>query len=477
MTGWLLVLAPLAQAAEIAYEQALQEALQANAGVLGAAATVEAAEGAVVSAGAVFDPLLTAYAGRSLQTSEGLWQGLDSSSDIQNTTWGAALSGTLPTGTTFSLNWDNFTGPYSYTIDIGGVDTLVEGVQSSSSLNLSVTQQLLKGLRLSYNLEPVRAARRALAQARASQRAARQEVLAAVASAYWDLVEAREAVRAAERAVEAAEEERRVVAAQVEHGFMAPLESTRVEAALAQARMTLLEARLAARAASEALAVQLARDPTEPLEATTLPGDPVDTGPIDPEAAVQAALEGNPGLEVKRLAVADAEGALAAARHERLPSLSGTLAYGLQGFDADSSYAAAFNEMLSGALPTTTMTLNLSVPLLNRAARGNVRSLAAQVEQARFDLEQAERDLERQVLAQVRTLETSRRRVELADLNLELARETLRAEKALQEAGRAIQKNVLDAMRQVTEAEVEQVRARTAWRKALVQLKALQGAL
>ena len=73
-----------------------------------------------------------------------------------------------------------------------------------------------------------------------------------------------------------------------------------------------------------------------------------------------------------------------------------------------------------------------AVPLMNRAARGDLRTKAAGVTRAEIDLRAMETALAGQVARLVRELETSQRRLELAELNLRLAEETLLAEKALQ---------------------------------------------
>ena len=96
---------------------------------------------------------------------------------------------------------------------------------------------------------------------------------------------------------------------------------------------------------------------------------------------------------------------------------------------------------------------------------------------ARQELVALERTVAQSVAAQVRILSNARQQVALAELNLRLAQETLAAEKARQTAGRAIQKDVLEAQRALSVAELGVVEARTGYRKALVALQALQGAL
>ncbi len=81
-----------------------------------------------------------------------------------------------------------------------------------------------------------------------------------------------------------------------------------------------------------------------------------------------AALEGNAELMVYRSTVDSARISLVNARHARLPELAVTGAFGMYGYDED--FTAAVSEMASGDLPYWSVGGELSVPLGNRAARG-----------------------------------------------------------------------------------------------------------
>lgn len=485
----------VARATPITYEQALEEALQANATVLGSLADVRAAEGAVFGSTGSWDPLLTGSWTADTSRAEFYTQQfglLDTETRGQN--WSVALGQTLPTGTSWQASWRG-----GFSSDRARYTLLGEPIEAPSTDNydssfaLSLTQQLLRGHKLAYNLQAVDAARRAASTAEASLQATRQSVLAATARAYWDLVTAQQVESTASQAVEVAVEERRYVAAQVAAGNLAPVEATRVETAVAQAEIALLDARGGVEAASQALAVTLGRSLGVPLEPATLPGDVPMGLDVDVDAAVAAALAGNPGMALRRLALEAAESELTLARHGRLPSLSVTGVVGTVGVDADvyetdfltgestlqtaGAFGTALSDSLSGDYWNGAASANLSVPLRNRAARGAVDSRAAEVDGARRALEEEEGRVAQQAAAQVRVLSGARERLRLAELNLRLAEETLVAEEARQDAGRAILKDVLAAQRARDDAEVALIRARTDVRKALVELKALQGAL
>lgn len=477
----LSILVAAAAAAPLSYQQALDEALQANISVLGAEADRASAEGALLSSRGTWDPQLTGSLFRNADLSQGRFQGLAYESDTTNVGWTTGLGQTLATGTSWGVDYSGSMNSQLivYPDSFGAGDIELDVDAFSSNLTASLTQQILKGWKMSYNLQSVENARRSLTAAEAGLVQTRQTILASTARAYWDLYAAGRSFQVAERAVRVAEEERRIVDAQVEAGNLAPIEQTRVEAALAQSKLSLIQSRMAMKTASDALAILLGREPGELLEPQTPPGETQAGLNISREGATEAALAGNPGLLIQRVSLETAEINLANARHGRLPTLSVTGRFGLNGYvDEDNpTYADAAAEMMSFDFQTRYVGANLSAPLGNRVMRGQVDSAAAGVEGARLDLLAAEREVIRQVAELVRTIENASQQVALAELNLDLAEQTLEAEKARQSVGRAIQKDILEAQRRRDEAEAGLISARVSYRKALIDLQALQGKL
>ena len=261
----------------------------------------------------------------------------------------------------------------------------------------------------------------------------------------------------------------------VEQGDLAPVERARVAAAVVQAQSAVVEAKASAAAAEDTLLVQLAYPPGTHVELTTSP-EVLTNVDIDPSEAVEDALGRNPDILTLALSEQHAEESLRDAKHMRLPELSATGRYGRSGFDVDSA-SNATSEMLSDSLPEWYIGANLSVPLANRAARGEEMANGAALGKARTDRQSAELALAQQVRAQVRTIDTARQTIELAQANLSLAEETLAAEQALQQAGRGIQKDVLEALANVEDARVTLSKARADYQLALVELGRLRGVL
>ena len=467
-----------ALAAPITYEDALDQALQENTSVLGAEADRSSAEGNLLASNGTWDPSLTANVGQNTNIQQGRFQGIPFESDTTTRLWSAGVGQSFWTGTSWNLNYSGNSSNQIQLFNLSGLETEQEFAAFSSDLSASLTQQLLKGWKAAFNLQGVYSARRSLSVAEVTVIQVRQAVLAGTARAYWDLYAAGRQLEVADRAVRVAKEEERIVAAQVEAGNMAPIETTRVSAALAQAELSRIQTEMTLMAASDALALQIGQDPGELLKPTTAPGETLDID-VDIEKARAIALDGNPGLLIQKVGLEGAELNLSNARHGRMPTLAVTGRFGVSGFadEEDATYASAFSEMMGFELQDRYLGLDLSTPLGWRAERGNVQAAAGAVTASELDLVAAEREVSQQVGSLVRTIGNARTSVRLAELNLRLAEETLAAEKARQEVGRAIQRDILEAQRSRDNAEVSLITARVDYRKALVDLQALQGKL
>ncbi len=474
MTSVLLLslLAAAPQAAELSYAQALEVALERNPTLVQAQASLSSAHGSLVSAKGSFDPSWTLGANTGNTKREGYSQLGLVYSNTHSTGYNTGLSQYLPTGTSYSLDWSVDSSTYLYELIESGMTWEELEPQRYSTLSASVSQSLLQGHRMAYNLANVREAQRSVDRAEASLMATRLQAVADTASAYWNLVYMHDLEDIARQAVAVAEEEGRVVRAMVEAGQLAPVEATRVQAAVVTARSTLIEAEHAHRTAGETLAQLMGADPAEVLQPSSQPEQPMALS-LDDAQVVAAALEGNPELLVYRSTVESARISLANAKHGRLPELAVTASAGLYGYDED--FSAALSEMASGEYPYWSLGADLSVPLGNRADRGSLMAAEASLTEAQQSLEAMERSVAAQVLAQIRSVEAGQVKVELAQANLDLAEQTLAAEKAKQREGRAIQKDVLEALRSFSDAQAGLVQARTEYVLAMVELGRLKG--
>ncbi len=467
-----------AAAITLDYAAALQQAVDHNADLAVAGQEVEGAEGALLAARGLFDPTLSGSGRYGGSTSKYRQSSFEFFSKQNSTDWTASLGAYFQTGTNASLDWTSGRSQSDITYRSLGTNQEFQyqdtAPVATSRLGVSLSQALLQGHRMASNLEGVHRASRDLDQASLLREATRQQTLATAAQQYWSLWYQQRLVAIAEQGVAVAAEEQRVVTARVEQGALAPLERYRVDALLVVARSALLDAQNSARASADSLLLVLGEEPGQPVTLSTEPAAAVALS-IDASAAVETALANNPTLRAQRSRVEGAVEVADNARHQRLPELNAVGGVGINGFD--SSTGAAVGGMFAGDLYDWNVGAVLSVPLGNRADRGELQSASAAAGVARIELSSAERAVAAGVLAQVQILGSAEAKVQLARANLDLAVQSLAAQKALQASGRAIQKDVLEAIRQESDARVAVEKAGTDYQTALIELERLKGSL
>jgi len=464
-----------AQTVALSYEEALGRAADRNQGLRQAEADVSAGEARLLAARGAFDPSLAASGTWFSDQQEGYAQNFGSAfySDAGGWNAEASVSEWLPTGTSGSVTFRTSNDRYLYRLT--DLDLEFDSDPTfNTTLSLGLTQSLLQGARMAYNLRGVRAAASALTVAEAQARAARQTTLADTATAYWNLHYLQALVAIAEGTTALQREQQRVVAALVEAGKLAAVEGTRIDAAVAQADRALLDARNAAAGAEDQLAALIGGTLGERYELTT-PLAEAPAGALDPGPVVEAVLAGSPELAVLRAARDEAAAGWKDARHGLLPDLSVTGGVSLYGFDY--SVGGALGNLGSLDYRGLSVGANLTVPLGNRADRGAVGEAQAALVKAESQVTDLEQQLAVQVRAQLRNIESAREAVRLSELNVTLAEQTLAVEQARLTEGRSLQKDVIQAVKDLDAARVEAQNARAQYQLALLALERMKGGL
>jgi outer membrane protein TolC len=474
----LIVLTLLGARAEeaLTYETALREAVDHNPTLQRARLDRDASSVGIRSSQGFLDPVLSVDGNWRSSQNNGFFQGFPFESKSRSWGVGTELQQTIGTGTSYSLNVGMDRNFSSFVTDfgIGGSDERIQDTYTSN-LSASLTQQILKGSRMAFNLQNITRARQDLERQELAVEQAVQDALAQTATAYWNWVYQVQLEAIAEEGVEVAAEALRVGRLQLEAGQIAPVEGTRLEAALVDAQTRAMDAAIAADQAADELALLIGREPGQERLPATMDVTPSPLE-LDPEAAVSVALAQNLDLLTARAEVDFAETNRINAKHGLLPDLSATASAGV------SAQQESFSDAVTGltepeAFPFVQVAGRFSMPLGNRAARGDLARAGVQVSQRERTVAELEASVRAQVVQQVRVLSASQQRIALADANLALAEQTLAAEEALAEAGRTIQRNVLEARSEVTRLANEAAKARTDHNLARTRLLQLQGQL
>ncbi len=473
----------------LTYSEALRGAVEANPNLRQASFSEREAEASLVASKGIFDPTYGLVGTLYNSVTGGIGQsGLPEEETSRDWSLSNNLTGALSTGTSYELSAGLGSTSGTTTADLWP-DPVTDQRGFSSNLSASVTQQLLKGVIAKYNLQNVTLSRQSYTIAQLSTERERQQAMATAAEAYWSWFYLSNLRDIAIESVEVAEEALRVGRARLEAGELAEMEVTRLEAALVQAKATSLISFNAKETAANSLLLVMGEPPDQDVIPATQPGD-VPELELDLAAATEVAMSQNLDMALARAGMDSAEFLQTTAKHGRLPSLSAQLEAGVTGqsdleidtITGNSTHEASMSEAIGNltgndSRPYVQVVGMFTVPLGNRAAKGEADRTGYAALRTRTALEELERSVTAQVEEQVRTLESAKQLVELADANFGLAEATLRSEEALSAAGLAIQKDILEARTEVARTKAEVMKARTDYRVAQVALLALQGQL
>ena len=456
-------------------EEALAQAVEGNQAVRNSRYSVESAEGGLLPTRAIFEPQFTLSGDVNSSLNTQFFGSVPFDQNSSRLSASSGLSGQLATGTSYSAT-ASYTRNDAEQIDFRSITTgnpdVIDSFSNRPQIRLGLTQEVLRGHRYAYNRRQIVEAQTSLTVAELQLKAQEQRTLRDAASAYWAWWSASESADIARERVSVAEEALRIGALQLEEGRVAPVDVSRLRTEVVRAKKALADAEQLAAESRDTLLVLIGRQPGEAVSTQddVVPSLPA---PPSPEAAMEAARNGNPDLVVLRQQVDQAAISLSMAKHALLPSLTldGSATFSqVTNKVGDEDPTDANNRNLQG-------TATLTVPLGNRSARGEVARAAATEAQRRNELEGRERDVLAQVAKQARVLAIAEQQITLADQEVALAEETLKAEEARANVGRAVQRDVLEARVAVFDAKLQAAKARSDRQLAWIELQLLQGTL
>ena len=390
-------------------------------------------------------------AGESAGTAEGALDVLGSETD--NDAFSASVGGATALGG-LSYEVGARTGRSDGTRDGNPFDT------STGSAGVTLTQPLLKGFKTDAVRYQVAVARKQSQEAVLRLEDRLQDTLAEVESAWYALIQSREAIRVQEEAVALATrlyEDNRL---KVRIGAMSILDEKQAESQAASARADLSAARRSYAEAQNRLKTLLFADQRTYRglgidAAGELRAEPAD---VDPAASGDRALERRPDLRASRLALERQGIAVAYQRNQTLPALDLVAGAGVAASDEETT-RDAFDRMESADEPYWTVGVTLTVPLGNRAAKSrHAQSLAAR-EKMVLQLRQLEETALVEVDNAAASVETGWERVQATREAREYAEQALEAEQRKLDSGKSTSFVVLQLQRDLTSARKAEIEA------------------
>lgn len=415
-------------------------------------------------------------------------QGIGTSIEANTQRWNSGLAQ--------NVRWTG--GSYSVTFS-NSRDTTTDGSALrnpayASTISGQYTQPLLRGFRIDSTRTSLLTTRISRETADINLRATIVNTEASIRNAYWDLVYAVQAVEAARRSLDLATrlvEDNRL---RVEVGTMAPIDVVQAEAEQATRRQALVQAeanRRTAELAFKRLVVGGTED--ELWRATIEPTDrpPLVIEPIDVEAALRSALENRTDLATARKTLESNDISMRNLSNQALPALDivtnlsllgrgGTELVRASGFGGTvqrtipGSYWDVFRNIRRFDAPTWSVQVNLSYPIGRSAADANLARARLQLQQTQAQIKQIELQIATDIASAALAVRNSQEAVQAAQASRELAERRLEAEQSKFDVGMSTNYLVVQAQRDLADAQNSELRALLNYRKALVDFQRVQ---
>jgi outer membrane protein TolC len=371
----------------------------------------------------------------------------------------------LPTGGTYELRFNN-----EY------FNNRTASTGFSSRFGVSLSQPLLKNFGFEPNETNIRIATNNQNISREQLRLRVSTVTTQVKSSYFDLIFTRENLEVQRRSLRLAQELVALNRARVRAGVAAPVEVTQAEAQEAARVQDVILAEKSMRDAEDSLKVIMNLPASsggwdQQIQPTDSPSSEV--RPLNPEVAIQTALENRYEYKSAKLDVENKELSVRLTRNQLLPDLSMTGNVFTNG--AGKVYGADLSELGSSHFISYSLGVVLTVPLGNRAAQASYMQSKLTLDQTKTSLRNLELQISQQVRQAIRQVEANAKRIDANRAARVLAEEQLRVEQRRLEAGVTTTFNVLSFQRDLAAAQANEIAAISDYNKSMATLDNVMG--
>jgi|KBSMisStaDraftv2_1062788.scaffolds.fasta_scaffold39471_3 HAE1 family hydrophobic/amphiphilic exporter-1 len=469
----------------LSLHDAIVLALENNSGIRVQEAQVETAKFSLLRSFRPFDPQLqavlqglrTAYPGFSQIQGAGTFNDLTQSANLRYTQ-------TLQTGTSVVLGLNSLK-------DSSNSGFYFLNPYYSSSLNLQITQPILRNGWKFPNQAPVIIARTSLQQSRASFQAEVNDALLRTITRYWDVVRALNNLDVARKSQEAAEATYQHDKRALELGALPPLDIYRSESEVASRRVQVIQSEYLLRQAEEGLRFTIGANQdtyTEALdiETTENPEPPAELLTVDTASALQQAIDNRPEMAAWQYALQADDTGIRLAHNQMLPDLELQMSYQGSGVGGNLNFGgvmtrgglgAALNQLFGFRYPGYGATLTLNLPIKNRAAEADLGTALVARHRDLYSAQQAREQITMDVRNAVHQLEEAKLTVAAGKTALDLARKMLSAEQRKAQLGTENIFFILDAQTRVATAEANLLQAEVDYQTAVATVHSATGSL
>lgn len=390
-------------------------------------------------------------------------------------------------------------GSFSVTFNNNRLSQTDQFVTRNPALNTNLAaayvQPLLRNFRIDGTRAQLQVTQLNQEMSEITLRARIVSTLANVRNAFWDLIYSIEAADVAERSLALATKLVEDNRARVEIGTMAPLDVVQAQAEEAVRRQAVTQTAAARRTAELALKRLIVNGTDDPLWIATI--NPVDrptysTEPLDVAAAVRAALQDRTDLQQSQRQLASNDISLRSLSDQQLPALDLTAGYGLAGIGGPqfirqgsglgstiintipSGFTDALAILRDRTAPTWSLAVNLNYPIGTSPAHANLARARLQQRQTIAQSRQLELQIATEVTNAALLVESNRERLQAAVAARELAEKRLEAEQSRFDVGLSTNFFVVQAQRDLRDAQNGELRALLDYRRAQVDFERVQ---
>jgi outer membrane protein len=366
----------------------------------------------------------------------------------------------------------------------------------TQNLNFSFNQPLLRGFGPYITKLPITIARSRLRQGSFTLQDQVTQLVAGAESSYWDVVEAREALRVQEESLRLSEAALKRTQREIELGATSALDVFQPQQQYTTAQLSVEQARFRLIQTENVIRRQTGMDLDAnmrlmPLELTESPAIVTAELNFDPNDTISRAMSTRFDLQGLRQGVSTDDLLVAQAKNQMKPALSLVLNYGTYGqggnfferqglLDSNGNPSTlsvlpggpldALNQLFGFGFPTYSIGLNLSLPIRDRSATANLADALVSRKADLYRVRSTEEAVRQQVLNALTSIEQSKQSIALAQKVQDLARQRVDAEQKKYDLGTTTIFFVLAAQTDLTLAESTLVRESINLRRNLLSL-------
>jgi len=384
------------------------------------------------------------------------------------------------TNTTGAFSWSyvqafstgtSFTVSYAMQHQKSTQEHLLFDPDVTPGFTATVSQQMLNGFGFAVNRALIKVAQNEQKIERESFHQQVNAALAAAKNAYWDLVAARESVRAAEAALGAARQLASDNQKQLDAGTMAPLDVETAQSQAAASRRDLIIAQTNLQNAELQLKTMFSKNLDEPLASAAV--EPTDAFPDPSQVILPSLREATAIAMANRPEVPVAEGNIKSQK-DAMPFIRNALTPNVNLFALVTTvglynvFGTSLWESVRFKYPEVAFGVTVSFPLRNRQAQADEIRSRLELNQSQDTLVRTKSQIEVDVQNALIGLTNTNAQVRAAVEAVRSAKETLDGQQKRLDAGLATPYDVVLAQRDWLTAQLAEVQARDSYAKAKV---------